>query len=153
MDSHSANILSPVSAIWLSGGEIPVEKIKEFIRAEIPDPHLEPRLHKIIVQHNLHHCSAGHCMGTDPDCVYCKRGFPKDFSDEDQIAEDKARVIYRRRHPNNGGLTHFCKDRKKIFNNSHVVAYNSFLSLRFDCHINVEAVTSVGCIKVRTYVH
>ena len=135
--------------IWLQGGAIPVDKIGQYIRAEIPDPNVEPRLHGIIVQHNLHECSELHCKHDDPHCLYCRRGFPKDFSDTDEISKDKSRIVYKRRAPANGGTTFYNKNKKKLFDNSHVVPYNAYLSLLFDCHINVEAVTSVGCIKVR----
>ena len=143
-------LLCPSIVIWLKGGMIPASKIGEYIRAEIPDVHSEPRLYAIIVKHNLHHCSAIHCASSDPDCMYCKKGFPKDFSDSDEMSEDLARMIYRRRGPKNGGHEFTCPRTNKKFNNSHVVPYSPALSLEFDCHLNVEAITSVGCIKVCT---
>ena len=132
--------------IWLKGGAIPVQEIHKYISAELPDSVLEPALHAVVTKHMLHSCSIDHCKSDDPTSCYCKRGFPKEFSDDDVIAPDGANILYRRRSPSNGGRT-FTQG-TTIYDNSNVVSYNAYLLLRFDCHINVAAVTTIGCIKV-----
>ncbi len=126
-----------------------MQEIHKYISAEIPDVELQPVLHGLVTNHMLHSCSVDHCKSDDPTSCYCKRGHPKDFSAEDVIAPDGANILYRRRSPQDGGLT-FTKG-TTVYDNSNVVSYNSYLLLRFDCHINVAAVTTVGCIKVGTF--
>jgi hypothetical protein len=82
-----------------------VQEIHKYISAEIPDVELQPVLHGLVTNHMLHSCSVDHCKSDDPTSCYCKRGHPKDFSAEDVIAPDGANILYRRRSPQDGGLT------------------------------------------------
>jgi hypothetical protein len=94
----------------------------------------------------LHKCSADHCANPDATSCYCKRGFPKQFSPVDEFTPDGANILLRRRPPADGGHT-FTDTQQFQYTNAHVVSYNKYLMLRFDCHLNVAPVTTVGCIK------
>ena len=62
---------------------------------------------------------------------------------------------YRRRCPEEGGNVHKTKDKGNEFtvDNSFIVPYNHYLSLRYDTQINVEIVNSVKAVKyLYTYI-
>ena len=59
---------------------------------------------------------------------------------------------YKRRHARDGGATHCIKVNSKDFvvDNSFVVPYNPYLSVRHNAHINVEVVHFVQGVKYVT---
>ena len=71
----------------------------------------------------------------------CTKNFPKDFQDT-TIANVDGYPRYRRR---NNGKSHPC--RGTLVNNRYVVPYNPYLSLKFNCHINVEICATVKSVK------
>ena len=70
------------------------EDIAHMIRADIPDPVLEPELHKIITTTMLHNCDS-RCQINGK----CAKGFPKPFKEELTMTEDGYPQYAR---PNNG---------------------------------------------------
>ena len=128
--------------------------IDKIVSAEIPDPEKNPKLHKIISRNNMHGpCGKlnpkSPCMETNENGVsYCTKEFPKEFQEGTTVTE-YSYPKYKRRSPANGGKTvkKFVSGKSITLDNSHVVPYNSFLSLKFDTHINVELVTSVVSVK------
>ena len=60
---------------------------------------------------------------------------------------------YRRR--NNGrGFSKWVKGEQVWVDNTMVVPFNAYMSLKWDCHINVEVCTSIKCVKyIFKYVH
>ena len=66
----------------------------------------------------------------------CTKCFPKPFKSRTIVDVDTSHPVYQHRSPEEGGGSTL-KDGKNI-DNSWVVPYNPFLSLRFNCHINVE---------------
>ena len=66
----------------------------------------------------------------------CTKHFPKPFKSRTLVDEETSHPVYQRRSPEEGGGS-TVKDGKNIYN-SWVVLYNPFLSLRFNCYINVE---------------
>uniref|UniRef100_A0A383WI43 Helitron helicase-like domain-containing protein n=1 Tax=Tetradesmus obliquus TaxID=3088 RepID=A0A383WI43_TETOB len=112
-----------------------------FVSAEMPDPMQQPELHAVVTKHMLH----GPCGTACPDCPcmvdgVCSKGFPKDLREETCDAVD-GYPLYRRRAGaqfTRSGLT---------FDNSWVVPYNPWLSLKYCCHINVEVCTSISAVK------
>jgi hypothetical protein len=80
--------------------------------------------------------------------MFCTKEFPKDFQDETCLT-DYTYPKYRRRSPANGGRTvmKMVKGKAIVMDNSAVVPYNSYLSLKFGCHINYEFCGSVVAVK------
>ncbi|CAF3937877.1 unnamed protein product, partial [Rotaria sp. Silwood1] len=71
------------------------------------------------------------------------KDFPKAFCNETDISTD-GYPIYRRR--NNSNETHFTRNNIQVANR-FVVPSNSFLSLKYNAHINVELCSTVKAIK------
>ena len=76
-----------------------------------------------------------------------QQNFPKDFSKQTVIDQDNNYATYRRRAPEDGGLQVVCPKTNRIIDNRYVVPYNPLLSLRYDCHINVEFCSSPKATK------
>ena len=117
------------------------DKIDQFMCAEIPEVELEPKLHEIVVRTMLHGpCGSANrnspCMSDNK----CSKNFPKNFS-ESTIIEVNGYPSYRRRK----GVTFEKGD--FVFDNRHVVPYNKYLTLKYNCHINVESCQSIKAIK------
>ena len=75
----------------------------------------------------------------------CTKKFPKEFVKETIVDAQKSLATYRRRSVEHGG---------RHGDNSWVVPYNPFLSLRYGCHINVENCVSAQATKyICKYVH
>ena len=66
----------------------------------------------------------------------CSKKFPKPFQRSTTVNEDVSHPMYRRRSPQDGGLT--AQKGRTTIDNSWVVPYNPYLSKRFNCHINIE---------------
>ena len=80
---------------------------------------------------------------------------PKPFSDTTVIREG-AYPEYRRRSLNQGGQTHTIKHHGQdfIIDNSWIVPFNPYLSLRYEAHINVEIVFLFSSVKyIYKYTH
>ncbi|CAF3188612.1 unnamed protein product [Rotaria sp. Silwood2] len=73
----------------------------------------------------------------------CFTNLPKAFCNETDVSTDDYK-IYRRR--NNCNEAHFTRKNIQV-DNSFVVPYNSFLSLKYNAHINVELCSTVKAIK------
>jgi hypothetical protein len=115
------------------------EKIFDLlVSAEIPDAVEEPQLHSVITSNNFHGPCPGRPCWTGSSC---KQGFPKPFLDRTVIV-DGAYLVYKRR---NNGKSH--TKNGSTFNNLHIVPYKKFLSLMFECHINVEIPVNTTAVK------
>jgi hypothetical protein len=127
--------------VILESGSVPrtPEAIDCLVSAEIPNVREEPELHKIVTSCMLHGpCNPSSMCWKDGACG---KGFPKAFSPETRII-DNAYPNYKRR---DNGRT-FCKNGTE-FNNGHVVPYNKYLSLKFQCHINIEIPYGIHALK------
>lgn len=130
------------------------EDIDKFVSAEIPDPVTNPILFAVICKHNIHGpCGKinvnSPCMDkNDKGACFCKKNFPKDFQKETSMTE-YSYPTYQRRSILEGGRTleKFVRGKIVQIDNSFVVPYNSFLSLKYDAHINVEFVGTVLAVK------
>ncbi|KAH9100635.1 hypothetical protein Ae201684P_006830 [Aphanomyces euteiches] len=107
--------------------------IDSIISAEIPDKEKNPRLHKIVTTCMIHKCS-DRCLENGK----CKKNFPKAYCDETSIGSD-GYPLYRRRRSS--------AERPSEYTNQYVIPYCPTLSAMFDCHINVEACTSISAVK------
>ncbi|KAI7967497.1 hypothetical protein MJO29_000774 [Puccinia striiformis f. sp. tritici] len=127
--------------VFLKPGFVPTtpEAIDCLITAEIPDPEEEPRLYEIVKRCMLH----GPC-NSDSMCWKdgaCDKKFPKPFSESTVVQQDSYPAYMRR----DNGRT--IRKGTTTFNNGHVVPYNKFMSLRFDCHINGEVPYGISAVK------
>ena len=130
------------------------EDIDKIVCAEIPDPETNPELYSIITQNNIHGpCGKlkpnSPCMeANDKGLVYCTKEFPKDLQKATTVTE-YSYPKYRRRSTADGGRTvvKLVAGKPVVLDNGYVVPYNCFLSLKFNCHINVEIVVSVVSVK------
>ena len=110
-------------------------------------------LERIVLQNMLH----GPCGAANPDsrCMEngkCSKGFPKPFLKETMVDPEKNYATYKRRSPADGGRA--VKHNGKEIDNRWVVPYNPLLSIRFNCHINVEScVSSKSCKYICKYVN
>jgi hypothetical protein len=127
------------------------DSIDQVVCAELPNPLTHPRLHAIVTKAMLH----GPCGQANPrqscmDKGRCTKHYPKRFTDETQ-PNVNGYPQYRRR--NDG--RHFSRRHSTYqFDNQHVIPYNAYLLLKYNCHINVEVCTSIRCIKyLFKYIH
>ena len=67
---------------WVPRNTLPVDKLIEasFVRADIPDPELEPRLHELVMKFQIHSCREDLCGGPQAPTGQCRKGFPAPLS-------------------------------------------------------------------------
>ena len=133
------------------------EMVDNIVCAEIPDRDLNPELYKVITSNNIH----GPCGNVNINCPCmvgdeverkCSKNFPKALV-ENTVLSQQNYPQYKRRSPEDGGNIHQVNRgtaaNPNVFHvdNSWVVPYNPFLSLRYKAHINVEVVYSTKCVK------
>ena len=75
----------------------------------------------------------------------CIKQFPKAFQKDTFLDSERNHPIYRRRSPNDGGVTGTL--RTHTIDSSIIVPYNVYLSSRYSCHINVEICCSPMAAK------
>lgn len=139
--AHLLFILKPGHKI----SEKNIQEYDKFVYAEIPDKSKNPTLYKRVTSHMIHKP----CHMIDSSCTNnngsCKSDYPKDFSEKTKI-DDRGYPLYRRR--NNGRTVQKIYNGKRIYvDNRNIVPYNPTLLLEFDCHINVEIVSSLASVK------
>ena len=127
--------------------------VNKVVSAEIPDRMENPQLHQIIVESMLHGpCGKfnenASCMEGSGSQRHCSKHFPKKFKQETLFTKDGF-PEYRRRAPEDGGRVFEKKVKNQLItlDNSWVVPYNPFLSMKFQAHINCEIVNSVAAVK------
>jgi len=115
--------------------------VDKIVCAEIPDLNTHPRLHSIVIK-NMIHGPCGTKNSRSPCMVNgkCSKKFPKKFQSETLINND-GYPAYRRRQSENIVVG------KHSINNSWVVPYNPYLSLKYNCHVNVEICASFKSVK------
>ena len=101
--------------------------IKEnYIRADIPDPVKEPRLHALVMKYQIHRCRDNICGGPGANGK-CSKGFPCEISETTHHVPGNSRYTYARGE-----------------DDVWVSPYNPELLLIWDGHCNVQYVTSEG---------
>jgi hypothetical protein len=114
------------------------EKIDLIVTAQIPDPDKEPRLHQLVEQFMLHGpFSKMPCWNGKK----FKSGYPKPYTPRTAVVYGAYPAYFR---PDDGRsiIKH-----TTTFTNASVVPYNKFLTLLFECHINVEVPVNSTAIK------
>ena len=129
------------------------EMIDSIVVAEIPpeiesDEENRKSLREIVLTNMIH----GPCGAANPNspCMengQCTKKYPKEYQKQTSIDPDNNFASYRRRSPEDGGLQAVCPKTYRIIDNSWVVPYCPFLSIRFDCHINIEFCVSPKATK------
>ena len=92
-------------------------------------------------------CGAANPRSPCMDNGRCTKSFPKEFQPVTVINPANNYPTYRRRAPGEGGRQIVCPSTGRLIDNSWVVPYNPLLSLRFNCHINVERCASPKAAK------
>ncbi|XP_031779863.1 uncharacterized protein LOC107982020 [Nasonia vitripennis] len=113
------------------------EIVDKFISAEIPDAQ-KLTLQEIVLKNMIHGPCGNWCKVEGK----CSKKFPKRFVDETNMDEN-GYPNYRRR---NTGITYELNN-GNVVNNTWVVPYCPTLLEMFNCHINVEVVTSIRSVK------
>ncbi len=105
--------------------------LNNIIRADLPNPDLEPELYQKVVAHQIHHCQQRHCGGPPAPGKRCSKGFPQPLSDRTYEDEKTLRYIYKRTKE---------EDR-------WVVPYHASTLMLWDGHICFQYVTSAHLQK------
>ena len=77
----------------------------------------------------------------------CTKGFPKEFVEKTIVDQQNYYATYQRRSPLHGGRSTKLPKGDRTVDNSWIIPYNPYLSLRFNCHINVECCASPKATK------
>ncbi len=101
---------------------------ESFIRADVPDPKLEPLLYELVIKFQIHACKETLCGGPQAPTGQCRKGFPAPLSSTTHHEEGNLRYSYKRISE---------ADR-------WVVPYNAKLLLLWEGHCNVQYCTGTG---------
>jgi hypothetical protein len=115
------------------------EDVDMAISCEIPDPELQPSLHKKVVKYMLHDCGDG-CR--DKKTGKCMKGFPFKNREETVLNDGNGWVAMKR--PKDGPSV---LKGQNVYDTRDVVPYNPYLLERYDCHINVVPFMSLKQVK------
>ena len=128
----------------LANEDVPtVDDFDKYVCAEIPNSETHPRLHAIVTQNMLHGPCNRRCKNESGDCT---KHFPKTKS-QVTLSPEGDYPVYRRRCLHNHVKTKANGDVISVHDDTFVVPYNIYFSLRYNCHINVELATTVVVVK------
>ena len=120
-----------------------MDEFDKCVCAEIPDPVTHPRLYAILTRNVLHGICDQRCLTPNNDC---SKHFPKEPNEITRQPEVEHPMYCRHcRHDHvktnqKGEVISTQTDRQ-------VVTYNLYFTLRFNCHINFEVVSTVSVVK------
>ncbi len=123
-----------------------VDQYDNVVCAEIPNQVTQPRLYAIVTRNMVH----GPC-GKTTKCPcelssqtpgVCRFNYPFAYKEHTEDTEDSY-PLYRRRQQHE---RHFMV-RENNITNEWISPYNPYLSLRYECHINVEICASISAVK------
>ena len=128
------------------------EDIETYCCAEIPQTDLREHVLKYMIHNPCgEHNPRAPCLNDRGQC--CHR-YPKEYVNSVSYFNDDNQAVYMRRSPDEGGSTAEIPVRtstgryiNQTVTNEWVVPYNPYLLEFFECHINVELVTSIKAIK------
>ncbi|KAJ8984535.1 hypothetical protein NQ317_006821 [Molorchus minor] len=121
--------------------------IDTLISAEIPDRQTEPELYEIVVRNMVHGPCGANFNPNAPCCQdgACSKGYPKTFLNE-TVVQENGHISYRRRDDGKT-ITVRVNRRDCELDNRWIVPYNRYTLLKYNCHINVECVSSTNSVK------
>lgn len=114
------------------------EVVDRLISAEIPDPDEESELFAIEMKNMIHGPCGNWCLVNGK----CSKHFPKQFQSETSMDKD-GYPCYRRRDIGK----YYARPNEYIVDNRFVVPYSPELLKKFNCHCNVEVVSSIKAVK------
>jgi len=115
-----------------------VDDYDKLVCAEIPNKKENPNLYETITRLNIHTpCSSKSSCNENGRCT---KRFPKKIIDH-TYEDENGYPLYRRRESEK------IKIGKNLIDNSWVVPYNPYLSLKYNAHINVEICTTIKACK------
>ena len=134
------------------------DQVDSIVCSELPpdpaatdDPEIKARrqtLQNIVVTSMIHGpCGAANPLSPCMENGRCTKGFPKEFQPRTIMDTSNSYPVYRRRHPDDGGRKITNPTTGRQIDNSWVVPYSPILSLRYNCHINVEVCVSPTAAK------
>jgi hypothetical protein len=103
------------------------------IRADMPDPNLEPELYELVKKHQIHTCDS-RCGGPAPPGSRCKKGFPQPYSETTHEDPNSLRYVYRRTKEED----------------LYIVPYHAPTLLLWNGHVNFQYVTTKQFAKYMT---
>ena len=103
------------------------------IRADLPDPNLEPELYELVKKHQIHTCDS-RCGGPALNGSRCKKGFPQPYSNTTYEDPKSLRYIYRRTKEED----------------LYVVPYHAPTLFLWNGHVNFQYVTTRQFAKYMT---
>ena len=127
--------------------------VDSVVSAELPpspddteDPIAKAQRERLgeIVQKNMIHGPCGNEYPNSP-CMEngrCSKKFPKDFVKQTVVDPDNSYATYQRRSPTDGGRQVRDPKSGRMIDSSWVVPYNAYLTMVYNCHINVECCAS-----------
>ena len=136
-------------------------EVDDIICAQLPpDPQLfdegsaeqeqAKRIQEIVLKNMVH----GPCGKENPlsPCMEngkCTKKYPKSFCDKTSLGPDNMHPEYQRLSPDKGGrsLVVNMKGKEFVIDNRWIVPYSPYLSLRYNCHINIELCISPTAAK------
>jgi hypothetical protein len=110
--------------------------------AEIPNPHLNPTLHSIVLKQMRH----GPCGELNRSCPCmqngtCSKGFPKATQQSTSDGLDSY-PTYRRRC-----LFSYTTPEGVQIDDTWIAPYNSYFLQKYNCHVNVEICSCISAVK------
>lgn len=123
--------------------------VNSVIRAYWPDPETEPLLFDTVKRLMVHGpCGAFNSNAPCMENGKCTKGFPKPFQEFTTMDQDGYPKYLR---PDDGRVYEV---NGHMIDNHWIVPYNPYMSAKYDSHINVECVASIGAIKYPfKYIH
>ena len=103
------------------------------IRADMPDPNLEPELYELVKKHQVHTCNS-RCGGPAPLGSRCKKGFPQPYSNTTYEDPNSLRYVYRRTKEED----------------LYIVPYHAPTLFLWNGHVNFQYVTTCQFAKYMT---
>ena len=111
-----------------------IDNVDSYIHTYWLDPNTELQLFEIVKQVMVH----GPCGSTNPRAPCndekgrCTKGYPRPFQDRTMMDKEGYPVYH---HPDDGReyAVHSAKA-----HNGHIMPHNPYLSVKYQCHVNVE---------------